>query len=456
MLVSNGGIRNVPAIEYLARCDPYTGQLKVSHVCETLFDVILEWCCICVGSSDASMKDMRKSINKKGVKKERQYNTDMLEFVNDDHYWVSQIQKGIKEESDDKRPYVTDMLKIVTDKKWFDFVDKVSGASSSKKVYGTGWKKNVQTRLEEFFKVKKNIKRESKKEGNDDIDEVFGFMRCCRQPLLNMLDANKGRFVDEVLLKFVEGFDCGLNIGDGDKRVENFNREMNLLNLDGEHILDQVSYTLMGEKVLGYWDSLEQKDETDIYAGVTSLTIAVRAPMHVQQYPTAVLTEIMGLMKKEKAAILEWAAIRQMKKLIEGGMVRGGWNESNGIERLTYGRDIEEYRIYFAKATTGVNPRQAGVLRVPIKKVGKKDGEFYSLNEGVAVAGQINNVDSWMQNRVSDNVMCEECGKVFSGDGRLKLHMLGEHSKFEFKCGDCGVVGNVVKLLGHKCFLNKF
>lgn len=365
----------------------------------------------------------------------------------------------MKKESRKERKYNTPDLKLQSLGEWYIVVQNVRGGASSRNKNLPLWKGKVERTIKDYFKpkdkVSKNVKP-GKIKSEICMDQRFDFMRSCCGVLTSLVGESGLALVEHVLLKFVKYFNCNDNIGDGGQRMEYFKAAMSRVNLDGDYILDQVSYSLMGEKVLAYWDTLENVEETEIYAGVTGGAIVERTANHVQKHPTAVLSEIMGLMPKEQAAVLEWAAIRQMRMLITAGMVKGGWNGTSGMERLTFGRGIEQFRLYFAKATSGVNRREVGLIRQNKKNVGKKDDNFYSLNEGIAVMGKLNHVEKWMQNRLCSNVLCPHCGKVFLSEGRMELHRLGEESDFNFKCRECGLFDNVVKLLGHRCFAHKF
>lgn len=89
-----------------------------------------------------------------------------------------------------------------------------------------------------------------------------------------------------------------------------------------------------------------------MYFGVTSEGVPDRVRKHEMKQPTVVGEAVTRLIPKVGAGIMEWAGIRQMHKLIDAGLVAEMWNVAEGLERVTYGRDIDYFEVYAAKATS--------------------------------------------------------------------------------------------------------
>lgn len=123
----------------------------------------------------------------------------------------------------------------------------------------------------------------------------------------------------------------------------------------------------------------------------------------------------------------------------------GTWNVSERLERLTHGRGIEEFEVYVAsgKHTPGVNEREVGLLRRYKGKEEKQRGYWYSLNEGVAVGGNLKMLESWVQGRLTNIYVCRKCDVVEVRKKRLDLHDLINHSMYTFVCKKCDFEGSI-------------
>lgn len=67
---------------------------------------------------------------------------------------------------------------------------------------------------------------------------------------------------------------------------------------------------------------------------------------------------------------------------MKSGVVAGTWNNNEGLERITYGREIEYFEVYIATNTSGENERGVGVLKKFKVKQGKDVNSWYSSSRG--------------------------------------------------------------------------
>lgn len=92
------------------------------------------------------------------------------------------------------------------------------------------------------------------------------------------------------------------------------------------------------------YEEIREKADTEMYSGVTSDGLPNRLKGHRKFRKSVVGKVVTGLLGKVEAGIMEWAGIRQIKKLIDAKM-------------------YEYFEVYIATATSGENIREVGVLR---------------------------------------------------------------------------------------------
>lgn len=151
------------------------------------------------------------------------------------------------------------------------------------KAFGKELASKLQTKVTKFFKSSNgrnesyNLKDGNKlKETNNlgagplPCGELFGFLRKVDCGVEDALGAKNSFMMPRIMNEFCRFFNCELGGRDGIQRRKGFVDVVSKWDVDGERILDTISYGLMGQVIAEKYNSIIRPSDSDMYAGVTT------------------------------------------------------------------------------------------------------------------------------------------------------------------------------------------